>query len=261
MQVVADISRAAAEAGKVVRHDDLAGSDPQQELEDLLAYDWQDSRTAFFHRVRALYDRVAGDAAVRDRMAARVLEIAGRVRPSLQHPKLWPLAFLLGQDAHLISVEPDFGGHAIFLYRGSFHAVPAGSAIAAELVDGRSPSELISAPGLEELHARLLAKSADPSAGPRVSAGANGAGSPDRKLDLTGPDIPWISGSGPEMIGFHLDYNILLYVDRFWALPQALGPVDLTRPAERSHPAILIAETRQELMAMIDSHVGGEKTL
>ena len=37
-------------------------------------------------------------------------------------------------------------------------------------------------------------------------------------------------------------YNIVRYLGRFWALPQTLGPLNLTREEDRTRPGILVAE-------------------
>src|ERR1051326_4958398 len=101
--------------------------DAIEEFEELLAYDWQDDRKAFYARVRALYGWAANRRNLRSWMATRVTQTAGHVRPSLAHVRLWPLAFLLGQDCYPINTGADYEGYAIFLYRGIFHAIPAES--------------------------------------------------------------------------------------------------------------------------------------
>lgn len=50
--------------------------------------------------------------------------------------------------------------------------------------------------------------------------------------------------------GFH-GYNIVNYLGRSWALPQALGRLNITRQEDRQKPGVLVADTVDELKALL----------
>jgi SAM-dependent methyltransferase len=50
--------------------------------------------------------------------------------------------------------------------------------------------------------------------------------------------------------GYH-GYNLVAYSDWFFAIPQALGPIDLTRPEDRQRPQILEGPSLHALSALI----------
>ncbi len=55
-----------------------------------------------------------------------------------------------------------------------------------------------------------------------------------------------------ELTGSYKGYNLLNGHKLFYAVPQILGPMDLTNEEQRNHPMILSAETQEELEKKID---------
>jgi hypothetical protein len=55
-----------------------------------------------------------------------------------------------------------------------------------------------------------------------------------------------------ELVDSISHYNIIKHMGRFYALPQALGPVDLNKEEERNHPDILVADTQDEIQKSIE---------
>ncbi|MDH5763318.1 MAG: hypothetical protein OEZ51_10070 [Nitrospinota bacterium] len=55
-----------------------------------------------------------------------------------------------------------------------------------------------------------------------------------------------------ELVDSVFHYNIVKHMGRFYALPQALGPVDLNKKEEREHPDILVADTMDEIKKSIE---------
>ena len=215
--------------------------DAQAELENLLAYDWTGDREEFFARTQCLYDWAKRRPELYQWMGARIAEIACGIRPPLSHPKLWPLAFLLGQHSEIVVVNPNYNGHLILMYRSMYYALPTGTEVNAQLLDGAPPPGLISSPSLAELRSKI-AESRDP------IDDALGALAIDPSQD---GDIAWLAP--PELVASHERYNILSYLNVFWGLPQSLGAVDITLADKRKHPAILMASTQDELVSQIDA--------
>ncbi len=213
-----------------------------EEFEDLLAYDWQDDRGSFLARVKALYDWAEHHPSARAAMADRVSRIAGQVRPQCDHPQLWPLAFLLGQDEHVIRLDPDFESLSTYLYRGRYYAVPVGVDVTPQAIKGNEVGPLMSDETAELLYDQIRGLP-DP------------ASTIDGELSAFGPDIPWVAAgsfqSDPILVGSHGTHNIVEYVGRFWAIPQSLGPFNLKEEANRSHPEIGSAETKEQLIAQL----------
>ncbi len=56
-----------------------------------------------------------------------------------------------------------------------------------------------------------------------------------------------------ELVGSYKGYNILKGHKLFYAIPQSLGPWDLTKEEQRNHPMILSAETQKELEKKMDN--------
>jgi GT2 family glycosyltransferase len=72
------------------------------------------------------------------------------------------------------------------------------------------------------------------------------------------PDIHWEGGafiSDPVVVASHGNINIVSYTNRYWAVPQALGPVDFRSEEGRSHPAIISAKTHDQLIALLGEPV------
>jgi Glycosyl transferase family 2 len=72
---------------------------------------------------------------------------------------------------------------------------------------------------------------------------------------ILGPDISWVGGAlraDPILVGSHGSINIIAYMRRFWAVPQALGPVDFNDQRTLSHPNIISADTEKQLIARLD---------
>jgi hypothetical protein len=226
------------------RAGDAALDEPRAivEFERLLAYHWEDDRQEFYARARTLYDWAEHRPVLRQWMAERVATVSQNVRPSLSHLKLWPLAFLLGQDAHLIDLGERDGRYTACLYRGRFYGIPSGRHLTPALVETHGSSELISAPSLSEL--RALFACAD---------GATDQADAFPLRPISGLDVPWLVPSEVRLAGSHGSYNIVAYLGCFWGLPQELGAVDLSRRQDRARPGIILAPSYEELIARIDA--------
>jgi hypothetical protein len=77
---------------------------------------------------------------------------------------------------------------------------------------------------------------------------------PGKSKTMLPPDIPWTNGSSPaelRLVALHGEFNIVLFLDRYWAVPVALGPVDFGDERRRSHPEIKSAETYDQLIAQL----------
>jgi hypothetical protein len=234
-----------AMAGDQGEPDQLSESGAAEEFEALLAYDWRASREIFLDRVARLYRWAENRPELRSWMAARLLRVAGDIRPGLRHQKLWPLAYLLGQERHFVMVEPPKDGFEIYLYEGAYHAIAAGSAPNPDLIGRAPPGELISAASLSELKAQISSGRAAVEQGAKEEMLASLAVSQSNGLD-----IPWLNP--PALVGSHGHYNVVAFLNVFWGLPQSLGAVDLRLPDGRNHPDVLMAATREELVARID---------
>ncbi len=68
------------------------------------------------------------------------------------------------------------------------------------------------------------------------------------------PDSPHLltSQPSPELVGDHRAYNLVRLGERFAAIPQALGPVDLTEPAVSSNPYVLWADDEAALRQAVN---------
>ncbi len=66
-------------------------------------------------------------------------------------------------------------------------------------------------------------------------------------------ELPTLDPTAPELIGSHRDYNIVLYAQRFYGLPQKLGPFDLTQNDPMKLSEILVAGSRVALIALIEA--------
>lgn len=57
----------------------------------------------------------------------------------------------------------------------------------------------------------------------------------------------------PRLLGSYRRYNLVAYESQFFAIPQVLGPVDLTDEPQRAHPSILSTDREGELERLIDT--------
>lgn len=57
----------------------------------------------------------------------------------------------------------------------------------------------------------------------------------------------------PTLVGSTGAYNIVRYQARWWGLPLALGPVDLTLASEQARPEIVASDTKEGLDALLQS--------
>jgi hypothetical protein len=56
----------------------------------------------------------------------------------------------------------------------------------------------------------------------------------------------------PTIVEAYKDHNMVLYRDKLYAIPQALGPLNMTEWANQNHPEVLSLEPLQHLRTMID---------
>ena len=64
--------------------------------------------------------------------------------------------------------------------------------------------------------------------------------------------------SPPALIGSYKGYNLVAYGRGVLAAPLTLGPLDLTRKADRERAGILVAATDAQARTMIDDAIGKE---
>jgi hypothetical protein len=63
---------------------------------------------------------------------------------------------------------------------------------------------------------------------------------------------PMLSVFWPTIVEAYKDHNMVLYRDKLYAIPQALGPLNMTEWANQNHPEVLSLEPLQHLRTMID---------
>ncbi len=139
----------------------------------------------------------------------------------------WELHRLLAETAGQSStpklLEENVNGHNLVGFRGSFWAIPCALG-PVHLRDPyhRAKPGIIQAPSLEDLKRRIIGEKPPP-----------------------GP-------SAPRLVESHFcGHNLVAYMGLFWAAPLALGPLDLTDPAQRARPGIIRAETLDALKASL----------
>ncbi len=62
-------------------------------------------------------------------------------------------------------------------------------------------------------------------------------------------------GAPPHLAGSYQGYNIVDYMEQFYAVPQSLGPLDLSRDADRNRKGILVGKDRRETERFIDKEI------
>jgi SAM-dependent methyltransferase len=70
-------------------------------------------------------------------------------------------------------------------------------------------------------------------------------------IDEMAPSIFGMADSVPRLVNSHKNYNIVSLRGLFWAVPQSLGSVDLTKTDPRSLPGVLVAKSPEAVMKKI----------